>query len=81
MSTQNILQFGLQRSGTNYLQGLVSEHFDVAFCNSDDRAHPLHKHFRLYNEKSYIGRPSYQNNILFNSFKEFEEKAIKKNQS
>ena len=70
----NILHFGLNRSGTNYLKELVDNHFDVIFLNTEEeRDHPLHKHFRLYDDKSLIGRPNFINDKQFRSFAEFEQ--------
>lgn len=77
MSTQRILHFGLNRSGTNYLKELLSQHFDLVFLNVEgERSHPLHKHFRLYDDKSLIGRPKFQNNLKFHSFSDFERHAL-----
>ncbi|MCF8226895.1 MAG: hypothetical protein K9J30_13545 [Bacteroidales bacterium] len=74
--TKYFLLFGLNRSGTNYLEQLMIKHFDVQFLNSRNRIHPLHKHFRLYDNKSLIGRPNYKNDIQFISFEDFEQKAL-----
>lgn len=70
---KKILIYGLNRSGTNYLQELMQNKLNVCFINKeDDRSHPMHKHFRLYNNKQLIGRPNFLNKLLFNSFSEFE---------
>mgnify|MGYP006283715693 CR=1 FL=1 len=77
MSTRNILHFGLNRSGTNYLKELMDQHFDLEFMNTEDeRSHPLHKHFRLYDDKSLIGRPNFRNDLKFPSFREYEAYAL-----
>jgi hypothetical protein len=78
MSTRNILHFGLNRSGTNYLKELLDQQFDLEFLNVEgDRSHPLHKHFRLYDDKSLIGRPKFKNNLQFPTFGAFEEYVLK----
>jgi hypothetical protein len=78
MSTKKILHFGLNRSGTNYLHELLQQTFDIEVLNTvESRKHPLHKHFRLYNDKTKIGRPNYHNTLSFKSFKEFEERSLK----
>ena len=59
---KNILQFGLQRSGTNFLSTLLMKNFRIEILNNSDRKHPLHKHFRLYDDKSFIPDTKYQNN-------------------
>jgi hypothetical protein len=77
MSTRNILHFGLNRSGTNYLKELLDRHFDLEFMNVEgDRKNPLHKHFRLYDDKSLIGRPKFRNNLQFPTFSAFEAYAL-----
>lgn len=79
MSTRNILHFGLNRSGTNYLKELLDQHFDLEFMNIEgERSHPLHKHFRLYDDKSLIGRPNFRNDLKFPSFREYEIYALGK---
>lgn len=79
MSTRRILHFGLNRSGTNYLKELLDQHFDLVFLNVEgERSHPLHKHFRLYNDKSLIGRPKFRNDLKFDGFNAFETYALGK---
>ncbi len=74
MSTKRLLHYGLQRSGTNFLKKIVQQHFDIEFINQENgRAHPTHKHFRLYDNKELIGRPNYQNDLLFRDFIDFEK--------
>jgi len=68
----NILQYGLQRSGTNFLESLLKKNYNVHFLNSDeDRSSPLQKHCRLYHDKNIIAHPSYRNDIQINSYQEF----------
>jgi len=73
MSRKKILHFGLNRSGTNYLKQLLERHFNVGFLNvEEERGHPLHKHFRIYDNKELIGRPNFMNDQVFKSFQAFE---------
>lgn len=76
MAAKNILHYGLNRSGTNYLKEILSKHFDLNFLNNDERSGPLHKHFRLYDNKKLIGRPNFYNDKLFRSFQQFEQEAL-----
>ena len=68
-----LLQYGLQRSGTNYLESLLKKNYRVKFLNSSkDRSSPLQKHCRLYSRKDIIPEPQYSNNIVVNNFEKFE---------
>ena len=73
-----LLHYGLQRSGTNYLEFLLAKKYRVQILNSNidgvrpDRSSPLHKHFRLYDEKDIIPEPQYRNDFKIDSFKDFE---------
>jgi hypothetical protein len=59
-----LLLYGLQRSGTNYLESLMLKYYAVRFLNDrDDRSAPLHKHFRLYDQKGLIPEPRYRNAV------------------
>ena len=69
----NILIYGLQRSGTNFLESLLKTNFHVHFLNSNDsRSVPIQKHFRFYKNKKCIPTPEYLNQLEINSFHEFE---------
>ncbi len=69
-----LLLYGLQRSGTNYLQTLLFKNFNVVFLNNDrNRGEPLQKHFRLYDQKNAIPEPRYRNNYYIRSLSDFEE--------
>lgn len=69
---KNLLHYGLQRSGTNFLENLLLKNFKVNVLNSnEDRAHPLQKHFRLYDEKQYVPEPQYSNDLSFEHFNEY----------
>ncbi|NPA68591.1 MAG: hypothetical protein GXO50_08285 [Chlorobi bacterium] len=70
---KNILHYGLQRSGTNFLETLMLKNFDINIVNGSNRAHPLHKHFRLYDNKNLIPEPKYKNNMKFKHFSDYEK--------
>lgn len=74
-----LLHYGLQRSGTNYLETLLEKNYCVEFLNSNsDRRSPIQKHFRLYDAKQIVGDPGYRNNVMVRSFDEFESLIGKK---
>lgn len=69
----NLLHYGLQRSGTNYLEKLLKNNYRVRFLNSNkDRSSPLQKHCRLYDNKTMIPEPQYHNDIVVENFEQFE---------
>lgn len=71
--TKNVVHYGLQRSGTNYLESLLKANLEIKVVNSDaPRDHPLHKHFRLYDNKEMIPEPKFSNSLTFDSFKQYE---------
>jgi len=52
--------YGLQRSGTNYVEHLLGSDFPgVRIRNSTKRSHHRHKHWRLYADKSLMPTPEY----------------------
>ncbi len=58
------VHYGLQRSGTNYLESLLKNNFRVRLMNQKkDRGSILHKHVRIYAEKKVIPEPKYNNQI------------------
>lgn len=68
-----LLHYGLQRSGTNFLETLLKKNYRVRFGNSNrDRSSPLQKHCRFYADKSKIPEPKYNNNIAVSSIEQFE---------
>ena len=74
-SPKKILLYGLQRSGTNYLETLINLNFpDCNFLNGESRNEITHKHFRLYDNKKMIPEPQFNNNLSFKNFPEFENK-------
>ena len=74
-----LLHYGLQRSGTNFLEYLLAKKYRVQFLNSNidgirpDRSSPLHKHFRLYDEKDIVPEPKFRNELKIASFIDFEK--------
>jgi hypothetical protein len=69
----NLLHYGLQRSGTNFLESLLKKNYQVNFLNSDkDRRSPLQKHCRFYKNKELIPEPQYCNEIIVDEFEQFE---------
>ena len=70
---KTLLHYGLQRSGTNFLETLLKKNFWISIPNlRKERSHPLQKHFRLYDEKTKIPEPKYHNEFTYNHFEEFE---------
>lgn len=69
----NLLHYGLQRSGTNFLESLLRQRYKVRIVNRNaDRCSALQKHFRLYDDKDKIPTDSYRNNIHLSTFDDFE---------
>lgn len=69
----NVLHYGLQRSGTNYLETLLKKNYRVRFLNKNaDRRSPLQKHCRLYKNKQIIPEPKYRNNIVVETVEQLE---------
>ena len=77
-----LLHYGLQRSGTNILESLLKKKYRVQFLNKNkdglnpERDSPLHKHFRLYDEKDIIPEPQFRNEYKIASFNDFEKLLI-----
>ncbi len=70
----NLLHYGLQRSGTNFLQALLNKKYRVRFLNKKkDYRSPLQKHFRLYDNKDIVPVSQYRNDIGVKDFEEFEQ--------
>lgn len=69
------LIYGMQRTGSNYMQQILLNNFkNIRFFNNDlARCLPTHKHFRLYDEKSIIPSVMYYNSFTYKSFKDFKE--------
>jgi len=69
----NLLHYGLQRSGTNYIESLLKKNYQVRFLNSNKyRSSPLQKHCRFYKNKEKIPEPQYRNEIILDTFEQFE---------
>ncbi len=72
-STKKILLYGLQRSGTNYLETLINLNYpNCIFLNGEIRNEITHKHFRLYDNKKNIPEPQFNNTESFSHFTDFE---------
>jgi len=69
------LLYGMQRTGSNYTEQVLLKNFhNIHFYNNDfARCLPVHKHFRLYDEKAVIPDVRYYNNFIYKDFKEFKE--------
>lgn len=77
---KKILLYGLQRSGTNYLETLMQLNYpNCTFINSEVRNNIMHKHFRLYNNKQIIPEPQFDNDAIFENFEAFEQALSQKN--
>lgn len=74
INRKKILHYGLQRSGTNFLETLLKKKFKVKLLFSNKiRSSPIHKHFRLYDDKLLVPEPNYKNNSYFYSYNDFEK--------
>ncbi len=70
---KQLLLYGLQRSGTNFLKSLIHLNYpDCRFGNGAVRNAVDHKHFRLYDNKEIIPEPQFENQMYFPSFPDFE---------
>ncbi|MBT3647509.1 MAG: hypothetical protein HN542_04625 [Flavobacteriales bacterium] len=71
----DIMIYGLQRSGTNYVEALLVENFEgVQIWNEHyPDCLPTQKHFRLYDEKHLIPSLQFQNNFLYDGFSDFDK--------
>lgn len=68
-----LLLYGLQRSGTNYLESLLKRAYDVEVINNkQQRSSPSHKHFRLYDQKTIIPEAQYANSLPCPDLQTFE---------
>ena len=69
---KKLLLYGLQRSGTNFLEAVLNKSFPIKCLNDkDNRNSPMHKHFRLYDQKNFIPEPKYKNNLHYSDFLSF----------
>lgn len=69
----DLMHYGLQRSGTNYLEALLKRKYRVRFLNSNaSRSQPEQKHFRLYDQKDIVPEPQYRNELKVEDFSAFE---------
>jgi hypothetical protein len=73
MTSRKLLLFGLQRSGTNYLETVLRKRYRVRFVNDrHDRAAVSHKHARLYADKHLIPEPQYANDVVVDDLASYE---------
>ena len=72
---QAALLYGMQRTGSNYVQQVLLQNFqDIRFYNNSfARCLPSHKHFRLYDEKAIIPDSRFYNSFTYSRFKDFKE--------
>lgn len=70
----DLLLYGLQRSGTNYVEKILTDRYrvNIANCN-EDRTYPGCKHFRLYDNKKIVPEPNYLNDIKIKDYASFEK--------
>lgn len=75
MAQQPVMIYGLQRTGTNYLESLMPKNFmDVELMNDGAaRSLPVHKHFRLYDDMTFIPETKYYNNFHYDSLQQLEQ--------
>lgn len=75
MEKQPLIIYGLQRTGTNYLESLIPKNFSNFELINDGAARslPVHKHFRLYDDMNFIPEPKYYNNFHYDSLSDLEE--------
>jgi len=69
------LLYGMQRSGSNYTQQVLLQNFqNIHFYNNDfARCLPVHKHFRLYDEKAVIPDVRFFNTFSYKNFEDFKK--------
>ncbi len=69
-----VFVYGLQRTGTNYMEDLLEKNFaDIYHANDGySRSLPTHKHFRLYDEKWIVPQMKYLNNFYYKNFSDFD---------
>lgn len=69
-----ILHAGIQRTGTNFISKFIYDNWKIIPVNSHEieRNLPLHKHFRIQDDKSsIIMDKKYKNDIHFSSYEEY----------
>src|SRR5690349_12021064 len=70
----NLLLYGLQRSGTNYIEKIFTELYQIKLSNlNDDRTYAGCKHFRLYDKKDVVPEPKYLNDVQIDDYASFEK--------
>lgn len=76
---QATLIYGMQRSGSNYIEQVLLQNFQNIHFHNDTyaRSLPTHKHFRLYDLKSAIPDFRFFNSFTYKDFHEFREHVVK----
>lgn len=71
---KSLILYGLQRTGTNYLETLLPGNFTNIEMLNDGAARslPVHKHFRLYEKQDYIPEPKYFNDFSYDTLSDLE---------
>jgi hypothetical protein len=71
---KHVLLYGLQRSGTNYLQTLLTTNFEVKLeMDPYTYSLPIHKHFRPYSKPWFFPHLNLLHDFKFESFNQFDE--------
>ena len=70
---KDILLYGLQRSGTNYLETLMNNNFEVNFeMDHYTYSLPIHKHFRPYSKPWFFPHLPLLHDFHYDTFDEFD---------
>ncbi len=74
MPRKNLLIYGLQRSGTHYLEALLRKRFKVNILNHEGGgSDPRQRHFRPYNEKELVPDPAFHNDYKIDRLADLEQ--------
>ncbi|MEM7367495.1 MAG: sulfotransferase domain-containing protein [Bacteroidota bacterium] len=70
---KHLLLYGLQRSGTSYVQTLLPANFDIKLeIDTYTYSLPIHKHFRPYAKPWFFPHLNLLHNFSYASFSEFD---------
>lgn len=73
IAIQDMMIYGLERSGTNYLTSILESNFNVEFhINGATYSLPNHKHFRPYNQPEYFSQLMLVHHFKYDSFLTFD---------
>jgi hypothetical protein len=72
---KKFILYGVERTGTNYFQGLLKKNFNNLLFFNDGKAKtlPIHKHFRLYDEQWFLPDIGYFQNFKYPDFASFDK--------